>query len=440
MPEFLSYIIQVNICFAVLFICYMLFFRKSGFHTLNRFVLLGLSLISFVLPLLAFTNTPLVDLQISEAYTIDLSQINAEMMTSQALLDVSGTSSINIIFYIYLSVSTLLVLKFALSCISLYHLASGTEIKKQGGLKLFKADVQSVFSFFHFVFIPADHFENPDSTILEHERCHANKWHSLDLIFAELFAAISWFNPLVYAYKQNIRLNHEFEADRHILNSNKSNLPDYLNLLLAHCSQGQSINACNYFSKPSLKNRIEMMTQTKTNAFRSLIYVLLIPVVFILSAAFKSSEIPMRSYAIEHISSTPSNQEFIFPVQGHSINDISSYYKDIRSQFKEISRRVHGGIDIKAKIGTPIVASSSGSISIAKYDKGWGNYIVIDHADGYQTWYAHLNAFNVSEGEAVKSGDVIGYVGTTGRSTGPHLHFEIRKEGLRLDPMTMLVQ
>jgi murein DD-endopeptidase MepM/ murein hydrolase activator NlpD len=72
-------------------------------------------------------------------------------------------------------------------------------------------------------------------------------------------------------------------------------------------------------------------------------------------------------------------------------------------------------------------------------EKGdWGNLIVITHRDGFQTWYAHLAQFSVKEGQEVRQGVVIGHVGTTGRSTGPHLHFEIKQDGQRLDPIDFL--
>lgn len=92
---------------------------------------------------------------------------------------------------------------------------------------------------------------------------------------------------------------------------------------------------------------------------------------------------------------------------------------------------IHGynGIDIGASIGTPILASADGQVVIARnsgWNGGYGKYIVIEHPNGIQTLYGHANQVIVSIGQQVNQGDVIGYVGNTGRSTGPHLHFEIR--------------
>ena len=98
----------------------------------------------------------------------------------------------------------------------------------------------------------------------------------------------------------------------------------------------------------------------------------------------------------------------------------------------------HGGIDIPANGGTPILAAKSGQVITSVKGSGaywsYGNYVVIDHGNGNSTLYAHMSSRAVSEGQMVKQGQVIGYVGTTGNSTGNHLHLEIRVNGQRTDP------
>ena len=91
--------------------------------------------------------------------------------------------------------------------------------------------------------------------------------------------------------------------------------------------------------------------------------------------------------------------------------------------------RGHTGIDIANKVGTGIYAAESGVVTFASYGGGYGNYIDIDHGNGYLTRYAHLSSFGVSVGKRVSRGQLIAYMGNTGRSTGPHLHFEVRTGG-----------
>ena len=98
----------------------------------------------------------------------------------------------------------------------------------------------------------------------------------------------------------------------------------------------------------------------------------------------------------------------------------------------------HEGLDIAAPEGTPIVAAGSGTVVIAAYTGGYGNYTCIDHGGGLSTCYGHQSAFAVSSGESVSQGEVIGYVGSTGHSTGPHLHFEVRVDGAAQDPLGYL--
>lgn len=97
--------------------------------------------------------------------------------------------------------------------------------------------------------------------------------------------------------------------------------------------------------------------------------------------------------------------------------------------------RMHKGIDLAAARGTPVAATSNGIVSKAQWFGSYGLFVAIDHGAGLQTRYAHLSRLNVSAGESVRQGDIIGYVGSTGRSTGPHLHYELRISGNAINPL-----
>lgn len=102
------------------------------------------------------------------------------------------------------------------------------------------------------------------------------------------------------------------------------------------------------------------------------------------------------------------------------------------------TRKFHTGIDIAAGYGTPIHAADSGTVIYAAAMSGYGNVIVIDHGGGLSTLYAHQSGFAAGTGAGVSRGQVIGYVGMTGYTTGPHLHFEVRVDGSPVDPMGYL--
>ncbi|NJO03915.1 MAG: peptidoglycan DD-metalloendopeptidase family protein [Bacteroidia bacterium] len=95
----------------------------------------------------------------------------------------------------------------------------------------------------------------------------------------------------------------------------------------------------------------------------------------------------------------------------------------------------HPGIDFAAPQGTPIYATADGVIKKAVYDGGYGNNVVIDHGYGYQTLYGHMSRFNVKTGQKVKRGECIGYVGSTGFSTAPHVHYEVIYNGEQVNPV-----
>lgn len=98
-------------------------------------------------------------------------------------------------------------------------------------------------------------------------------------------------------------------------------------------------------------------------------------------------------------------------------------------------RRFHAGIDLAASHGTPVTATSSGRVTSAARRGAAGNMVVIDHGGGIETRYAHLSRFAVRPGDRVTENQVIGFVGSTGRSTGPHLHYETRSYGRPVDPV-----
>lgn len=100
--------------------------------------------------------------------------------------------------------------------------------------------------------------------------------------------------------------------------------------------------------------------------------------------------------------------------------------------------RNHGGIDIVASQGTAVAASRSGEVSFSGWNGAYGYVVYLDHPDGTQTRYAHLSAYFVRAGDRVLQGETIGQVGSTGASTGPHLHFEIRVNGTAVDPLPIL--
>lgn len=129
-------------------------------------------------------------------------------------------------------------------------------------------------------------------------------------------------------------------------------------------------------------------------------------------------------------------QTFQTPLPGHTRVSSGFGWRNISVN----GNRFHGGIDFPAAVGTPVRAARDGVVVRAGW---WGTYgyaVAIDHGDGSETRYAHLSSYAVSAGENLRQGDVLGGVGSTGASTGPHLHFELRFDERAVDPTSYLEQ
>ena len=145
-------------------------------------------------------------------------------------------------------------------------------------------------------------------------------------------------------------------------------------------------------------------------------------------AEIRAKEKAMQS----QIANVPSESGYLWPLPA-GYNTLSSLFAGRRHPITG-KYHSHTGIDIPAPKNTPIYAAKSGVVTTSIKKGSYGNYVVVSHSDGTSTLYAHMNSRAVKEGQTVKQGQVIGYVGTTGSSTGNHLHFEVRVNGTRKNP------
>ncbi len=155
-----------------------------------------------------------------------------------------------------------------------------------------------------------------------------------------------------------------------------------------------------------------------------------------------TKQIVIQSKSLDEIERLASEKEKLLaaipsiqPIKRSDLTRMASGYGYRTDPFNK-TRKMHFGMDFTAPKGTPIYAASDGKIIRAdSRSTGYGKHIRIDHGFGYVTLYAHLNDYNVRRGQKVKKGDVIGYVGSTGRSQAPHLHYEVWKDKKRVNPI-----
>jgi len=154
-----------------------------------------------------------------------------------------------------------------------------------------------------------------------------------------------------------------------------------------------------------------------------------------------SKQVYIQSKSLDDVYKMARNKEkmlssipAIMPVASKDLTRVASGYgMRFHPVFKV--RKMHTGMDFTAPTGTEIYATGDGKVvKVVSERRGYGKHVVIDHGYGYRTRYAHMSKFNVRVGQKIKRGDVIGYVGNTGTSTGPHLHYEVEKNGKKINP------
>lgn len=155
-----------------------------------------------------------------------------------------------------------------------------------------------------------------------------------------------------------------------------------------------------------------------------------------------SKELVIQSRSLDEIAKLAKDKEKLLtaipaiqPVKNEDLRQMASGFGYRSDPFTKI-RKFHAGMDFSARTGTPIYATGDGVVTVAdNKSSGYGNHIVIRHGFGYETLYGHMSKYKAKAGQKVKRGDVIGYVGSTGRSEAPHLHYEVHKNGEVVNPL-----
>lgn len=440
MNSIILYLIQVAIIFSALYLLYIVLLEKLTFHKANRLVLLLLLPISVIIPfvkkIVPSLTSKMIEVPLFKHF--DFETIDNKLQAIEQPLAASSFNYSSILIAIYIVVFSIFFIRILGTARQLVILKSKSKIIHKEGCQLVIANVPEIFSYFNWIFIPENKFEHYGREIIEHEKTHIKLKHSYDVILTELYIAFFWFNPLLYFYRKSLKSVHEFQADSGVL-KNGIKISQYMELLKQNLEVSNPNNLYNYFNQPILKKRVLMMTKPTSNSFAKLKYMLLLPVCTFLISAFITPIIKNNKHldilTISEIILTPPS---LFPIQNGTRNNITSHF-GIKSKHPKTKKNVtHTGIDIRAKIGTPVFATADGIIAKASLEGNWGNLIVITHSDGYQTRYTHLNGFNIRKNQEVKKGDIIGYTGNTGLSRGPHLHYEVKQNGKHLNPLDYL--
>lgn len=275
MTEFLIYLIKGSIYLSAFYAFFLLLARRTTFFKFNRIVFLAGTILCMVLPLIdvAISHVPKVDLPMNliEA-RLSTSQIASETAKNGSLLYVALCS-------IYLSGVAVVVLITAASFVRMYQCickASPTLID-DFKVRIVEMDIPSFSWGKDIVISRKDMAENPD--VLIHEKMHARCLHSLDLILFSFVAIVHWFNPLVWIARSELKMLHEYEADKLTINSG-IDASQYQLLLVKKAVGEKQFHLANGFNHSKLKTRIKMIGRSDTRGWVRLAYVLFIPLLF----------------------------------------------------------------------------------------------------------------------------------------------------------------
>ncbi len=439
MADFLTYMIQVSAVFIVLYLFYRLALSKLTFHGLNRGFMLALLPLSLLIPILDIGISPVYLFQ-DEALLVPFEDFgiidNGGLNITAA--NTSGWSVGAVLGLGYLIGMAFGMMKIIWNTIYVFKIKRRFPIYTDGKFKIIESDGPLTYSYFKWIFVPVKDRYDIDGTIIHHEKLHGLAGHTIDLIIAELFVALQWFNPFVYLYRRDLKAVHEYQVDAKILQADIKK-SDYLQLMLDHLVQShKTVGLYNYFNGLTIKKRVQMISKNKSSKWQLTSYVLLLPIMAFMAMSFSSSEsglgmtpsLSPSSISGPGLGNTPSQS----PIKVGDYKKVSATYGMHVHPFEKVEK-FHSGIDFAAEEGTPIVASADGVVvKVENLEDSYGKLVVINHGDGFETWYAHMNGFAVEQDDKVKQGEVVGYVGSTGKSTGPHLHYEVHKDGKHVNP------
>ena len=418
----IAYLIKVSLFTVLFYGVYFLFFRNETFYHVNRWYLLSVLPISFVLPLISIP----IDLVASSGSPLeDLSQIAVLNLPDRLTNTTGQQQGFNWLLLVYLTGSIVVFSRGLSDVYQLWRVRNSNPIKSRGGYSLILNEQLPSFSFFRWIFTKEDPDQMDPSAelVLHHEIAHARYWHSADIIGIRIIQALLWFNPVIRLYKNALQEIHEFQADQVVL-AGGADLSVYIQSIMEEIMHNRSYKLASHFTNSQIKKRVIMATKNSSH-LAGWKYLLVLPVFVagLLSFSFQAS--PDQSM------DSKDNPPTILPIEKAKVTNIGI-------DFGGGPANDHPGIDFAAPIGTPIVATASGVVKKAGEKGDYGNLIYIAHDEHYATLYAHLSKMKVKEGDQVKQGDVIGFVGNTGKSTGPHLHYEVRYDGEQVNPKKLL--
>lgn len=418
MEALLLYVLKSSICFCLLYLGFFFLLRKMTWFHFNRSVILWGCFFCVSLPLVQLQLRSEIPIQIP----IEFIHSIAAPSHATAVLEGGEESSLSVwqvpssmtIVGVCYAIGCLVVLLITLlSGLRVWAIIRRSECCNYKGCKLYvSSEQEEPFSWSRSIVIPKVMYDSRKDfdEVFFHELSHLRRRHSIDILFMQFILIFHWFNPFIWLLRRELLDIHEYQADHDVINQG-INATQYQLLLVKKAVGGRLYILANGFKHSKLKKRITMMLKKRTNRMSQLRVLLFLPLA--IGALYSFATIPPAS--------AEQDQQWAYPLPESTLKGLYGGHK-------------HSGIDLKAEMGTPIKAAFNGIVTSAVSDPMYGKRVVIRHNDGLETSYAHNSENLVKEGEAVKAGQIIALVGNSGRSSGSHCHFEVKKAGTLIDP------
>jgi len=440
MESILIYLLKSGTVLGLFYCCYILFLKNETYFTANRHFLLCGILASSSIPFISIKNIVWIEAISTPLITNTAIQTTNLLEVKNALPSTIETPIdwFALLLFIYITGALFFLTRFMLQLWSVTKIINSKEGRKIDSFSIIETDSNiAPFSFFNTIVYTKNMYINEElEVIITHEKAHCNQYHTIDLISSNILIALQWFNPFAWLYQKVMQQNLEFLADAATINQNVS-VSNYQNVLLkAITIQVQPNNITNNFYQSLIKKRI-IMLHKKTNSKQLWKLLLVLPLITGFIYSCSTETVVKEKEVLNDPAKNTENTQFITPIKLTDNIKIASEF-GMRNHPITKKEKMHNGLDFSAPLGTPIYAASNGVVTYADNEGGYGKLIVIKHANQYETKYGQLHKFNVTVGETVFAGNIIGSVGNTGMSTGPHLHYEILNNGKHIDPKPLL--
>ncbi|MFV0537421.1 MAG: M56 family metallopeptidase [Dysgonomonas sp.] len=292
----MTYLLQMTICSLLLLGVYYFFLEKETMHRFKRFYLLFSLMLSITIPFISIEisgNSALISRLPFTEIQITTNNVKFTNEKAIALEETSKSNSQNILIAGYIAIAGILLSRFLINIARLIIVIKKNKHVVLGNMRIVLTDTESVpHSFGNYIFLNKNEYKTGliEEEVLTHEMTHARQYHSLDILVIELLLILFWFNPILYLYKNRIKLNHEFLADEGVISA-YNDVPHYQMILIDKISRQNSLSLTSNFNYLLTKKRLTMMTRKTSTRIAVMKRVVILPLFLLFAFAFCTKKV-----------------------------------------------------------------------------------------------------------------------------------------------------